>query len=86
MVPVYPCWTCHRDGINAILREVDKYFLQMKDHRKSRLCARSAVISPMIQYVLSGSAVSTHSPDSQSRFALSIVVHSTVLMRNPLIG
>ncbi|CAH8431553.1 unnamed protein product [Dicrocoelium dendriticum] len=39
----YPCWTCHRDGINAILREVDKYFLQMKNHRKSRLCARSAV-------------------------------------------
>ncbi|CAI2736992.1 unnamed protein product, partial [Dicrocoelium dendriticum] len=39
----YPCWTCHRDGINAILRKVDKYFLQMKNHRKSRLCARSAV-------------------------------------------
>ncbi|CAI2737599.1 unnamed protein product, partial [Dicrocoelium dendriticum] len=43
----YPCWTCHRDGINAILREVDKYFLQMKNHRKSRLCARSA--SPVVE-------------------------------------
>ncbi|CAH8483172.1 unnamed protein product [Dicrocoelium dendriticum] len=32
-----------KTGINAILREVDKYFLQMKNHRKSRLCARSAV-------------------------------------------
>ncbi|CAH8662311.1 unnamed protein product [Dicrocoelium dendriticum] len=39
----YPCWTCHRDGINAILCKVDKYFLQMKNHRKSRLCAHSAV-------------------------------------------